>query len=83
MSGGRAPHIRGRAPASVSGTVVRHGARAAAPQTHPLAGAARCSRTLLRTPSRSGTREGHRAADAMVEAWRYRDGGSGMRAIPA
>ena len=33
---------------------------------YPLAGAARCSRTLLRTPSRSGTREGRWASDRMI-----------------
>ena len=44
----------GDAPASVSGTVVRDGARAAASQVFPVAGASHCSRTLLRTPCRSG-----------------------------
>jgi len=62
MSGGAGFQIvRGRAPASVSGTVVRDGAQAAASHMYPFAGAARCSRTLLRTPSRSGTREGRGA----------------------
>ena len=79
MSGGAgAQTVRGRAPASVSGTVVRDGVRAAASHMYPLSGAARCSRTLLRTPSRSGTREGRGAADAMAQAGQYRVGGGGM-----
>src|SRR4029453_14072202 len=51
------------------------GREAAAPQTLPRSGAARCSRTLLRTPSRSGTREGCRAADSGIS--RNGSGGGG------